>query len=517
MAFNGTGTFLRIYNWVTDKINSVPITASRMDTEMDGFATGLSNCITKDGQTTVTANIPMNSHKFTGLAVGSARTDSIALGQVQDGTYTYMGTTGGSADAYTLNPSPAITAYVATMQYTAKIAATNLTTTPYLQISGIGTPASDAVIKKLDASKSEIAVEIGDMLANGIYTWQRNSANTAWILLNPEKSYDKYLILDANAINNLGLAASVSSNALTIALKTKAGTDPSATDPVKISFRNSTLTTGTYNTRSATSATSIVISSGSTLGTTNAISSTVYVYALDNSGTIELGVSLAKFADNTIQSSTAEGGAGGADSATVLYSTTARSNVPIRLIGTVSSTQTSAGSWAASPSEISIASIIQSASFLGGLVNSTSGTSIDIVNIPSWATKITVMLIDVSTNSTSPLLLQLGNSGGILTTGYTGHYTDFTPTRGILSSGFIVTATQVAAGTYHAIINLYKFSSGNVWISEIHGIRNDSSGAASNTICCGAKDVTSSLDRVRLTTVGGAATFDNGTINIQYS
>ena len=66
MAFNGTGTFLRLYSWATDKINSIPITASRVDAEMDGMATGLSNCITKDGQTTVSANIPFNSFKATG-------------------------------------------------------------------------------------------------------------------------------------------------------------------------------------------------------------------------------------------------------------------------------------------------------------------------------------------------------------------------------------------------------------------------------------------------------------------
>jgi len=168
MAFNGTGTFVRLYNWVTDKNNSIPITASRMDAETDGIATGLSNCITKDGQTTISANIPFNSKKITGLAVGSARTDSINVGQVQDGQFTYLGTTGGAADAYTLSPSPAITAYVASMRFWAKIAATNATATPYLQISSIGTPASDAVIKKLDASKAEIAVEASDMLINGL-------------------------------------------------------------------------------------------------------------------------------------------------------------------------------------------------------------------------------------------------------------------------------------------------------------------------------------------------------------
>jgi len=183
MAFNGTGTFLRLYNWATDKINSIPITASRVDAEMDGMATGLSNCITKDGQTTVSANIPFNSFKATGLGSGTARTDAINVGQVQDNQFLYLGTTSGSADAYTLTPSPAITAYTATQQFTAKISATNLTTTPYLQISSIASPATTAVIKKLSATKTEIAVAIGDLVANGIYTFKRNSANDAWIVL----------------------------------------------------------------------------------------------------------------------------------------------------------------------------------------------------------------------------------------------------------------------------------------------------------------------------------------------
>jgi hypothetical protein len=58
MAFNGSGVFVRLFNWATDKTNSVAVTASRMDSEMDGMATGLSTCITKDGQQTTTARIP---------------------------------------------------------------------------------------------------------------------------------------------------------------------------------------------------------------------------------------------------------------------------------------------------------------------------------------------------------------------------------------------------------------------------------------------------------------------------
>ena len=51
---------------------------------------------------------------------------------------------------------------------------------------------------------------------------------------------------------------------------------------------------------------------------------------------------------------------------------------------------------------------------------STSGTAIDFTGIPSWVKRITVMLDGVSTNGTSIPLIQLGDSGGIETTGYVG-------------------------------------------------------------------------------------------------
>jgi hypothetical protein len=190
MPFNGSGTFTRNYNWVNDKIAGTPITASRMDAEFDNYANGLGQTITKDGQTILTGNIPFNNFKITGLGNGSARSDSIALGQVQDGSYTYLGTTTGSADAYTVAPAPTITAYATTQRFFAKIHATNTTTTPYLQISAIANPTTTAVIKKLSATKTEIALEASDLIANGLYEFQRNSANDAWIVLNPSKPKD---------------------------------------------------------------------------------------------------------------------------------------------------------------------------------------------------------------------------------------------------------------------------------------------------------------------------------------
>jgi hypothetical protein len=226
MAFNGTGTFTRLYNWVNDKANGFKITASRMDGEFDGIATGLSTCITKDGQTTITANIPFANYKITGLGTGNARSDSLNIGQLQDNQFLYLGTTSGSADAYTLAPTPTITSYATTQQFTVKIHATNTTTTPYLQISGIANPSTTAVIKKLNASKAEIAVEASDLIANGIYKFQRNSANDAWIVLNPEKSYLN--LVNATQATNSVRGISYLSNPITIAFNSSTSMDISA-------------------------------------------------------------------------------------------------------------------------------------------------------------------------------------------------------------------------------------------------------------------------------------------------
>jgi len=68
MAFNGSGVFYRVRNWVADATAGIKIRSDYHDAEDDGFAAGLTNCITKDGQTVITQNIPFNSKRITGLA-----------------------------------------------------------------------------------------------------------------------------------------------------------------------------------------------------------------------------------------------------------------------------------------------------------------------------------------------------------------------------------------------------------------------------------------------------------------
>jgi len=49
-GFDGSGNYVRQYSWTTDKANGVNITASRFDTEDNGFGAALSICVTRDGQ-----------------------------------------------------------------------------------------------------------------------------------------------------------------------------------------------------------------------------------------------------------------------------------------------------------------------------------------------------------------------------------------------------------------------------------------------------------------------------------
>lgn len=161
-------------------------------------------------------------------------------------------------------------------------------------------------------------------------------------------------ILGPSLIANLTVACSVATNALTIALKTEAGTDATTTDFATIGFRSATLTSGAYVHRTLTAAKSTTISSGSTAGHTSATEWPLYVYAIDAEAIspgagIEVAWSTSPVDERYLQTTTAEGGAGAADSSTVLYATTARVSVPVRLIAVLLSTQTTAGTWAAIP------------------------------------------------------------------------------------------------------------------------------------------------------------------------
>ncbi len=111
MSFNGSGTFL-INTAGQPVVSGTVISSTAFNALTADLATGLSTAITKDGQTTVTANIPMSTYKFTGLGVGSAATDSANLSQVQS-TVTKLLTSVSGADTITAVGAPVVAAYAA--------------------------------------------------------------------------------------------------------------------------------------------------------------------------------------------------------------------------------------------------------------------------------------------------------------------------------------------------------------------------------------------------------------------
>ena len=76
MPFDGSGNFNRVMNWVADAAAGTKILATRHDQEDDNLASGLSNTLTKDGQSQPTANIPMNGKRLTNVGAPTTGTDA---------------------------------------------------------------------------------------------------------------------------------------------------------------------------------------------------------------------------------------------------------------------------------------------------------------------------------------------------------------------------------------------------------------------------------------------------------
>ena len=154
----------------------------------------------------------------------------------------------------------------------------------------------------------------------------------------------------------------------------------------------------------------------------------------------------------------------------------------------------------------------------GTAQNSTSGTSIDFTGIPSWVKRITVMFNVVSTNGSSVKQIQIGDSGGIETTSYSASSAYFNTSGAFnniqATSGFIinsVTATDAIAGSF--IISCLDTTT-NTW--SFNGSAATGNTATALLLSGGAKSLSATLDRVRITTVNGTDTFDAGSINILY-
>lgn len=196
--------------------------------------------------------------------------------------------------------------------------------------------------------------------------------------------------------------------------------------------------------------------------------------------------------------------------------------VPSSPDGTIKLARGNSGATTADIISVSSAGAITGATINGGAITSataqatTSGTAIDFTGIPSWVKRITVMFNGVSTSGVSQAILQIGDSGGIETTGYLGATSQNGATvfSHATNNGIVIDGGTNAASIRHGIIVLsLVVTSTNTWANS------GTIGRSDDLICSyvgGTKPLSGTLTQLRVTTFNGTDTFDAGSINIMY-
>lgn len=383
MAFNGSGTYVLPGPAL---VTGDTVSASENNTFRNDIATALSTCVTRDGQSTVTNNLPMGGYKLTGLGAGSANGDSVRYEQVTSA----IAVTGGTITGVTINNSAI----------------------------GGSTPADGAFTK----------VTVDNLEANG---------NTI-------------ISKDTNGDINL---------------------TPNGTGSVVIS--------------------KATVSAGAFTGTLTSSNATI------TGGTITGITDLAVADGGTGQSSYTDG-------QLLIGKTTGNTLVKGTLTaGTGISVTNGSGS-------ITIASTT-------GITNktaqpSTSGTSIDFTSIPAGTKRIVVMFNGVSTTGSANIIIQLGDSGGLETTGYLAQAASIGGSTSVAryTNGFNLDGGD-AASVWHGSLTLNLLDSAtNTWVGV--GNFGKSNGNAC-VLISGSKATSAELDRLSVITTDA---FDAGSINISY-
>lgn len=339
----------------TAAVAAATIGSAAFNTLISDIAAETTNSVDRGGRSPMTADIPFGGHKVTGLASGALRTDAPSLGQLQDGTANWV-VAGGAADAITAAYVPPLTALVDGQICAFRAMAANATGAP--------TFSPNSLTARTVTKRGGAALAIGDIPGNLAESFIRyNLASTRWELLNPAVPQigTNQIPLGAVMLNGT-LVQSQAGSAQTFAIKTLAGADPSAADPVTFLFRDATAATGDYVVRSVTAALNITIPSTKGIGFANATPGRVWIGALDNAGTVELfvvnclnGTSTYPLQGWGIITTSA---VSGATAAAVPYSTAARTGVAYVPIGYATwetgGTLGTAGTWNVAPTRMQL-------------------------------------------------------------------------------------------------------------------------------------------------------------------
>jgi hypothetical protein len=242
-------------------------------------------------------------------------------------------------------------------------------------------------------------------------------------------------------------------------------------------------------------------------GTPTYISATSFSVAGDATGTLEVGRRI---------KSTNSGG--------VVYSTITASSfgAGITTVTVANDSGTlDAGLSAVSNGLLSYANPSLPTIHSGTAASGNGTTAIDFTGIPPWVRRVVLTISSLSTSGTSTPIVRIGDSGGIEATGYVGSsgaIGNAAATAAISSTTewTLIGSNTDAAAVFHAVVTLVLVdAASNTWTYAATGAF---SSATSAFFAGGAKALSATLDRVRLTTAGGTDTFDaaSALVNIIY-
>lgn len=436
---------------------------------------------------------------FTGPQLGVAAAVATAFpiaSQIQNNAFNWCGTATGTNNALALTPAIAAASYSAGQTFIFKAGATSNSGATTVAVSGLTT---------LAVQVSGVACIGGEIAANLFYGLLVDASGTSAQL------YKLSVPSTLGTAQVQPITASVAASALTATL-----------NPTSLDFRSTTIGSGTVTTLAVPAAISVVIPATATLGTISATAGTIIVLAINNAGTVELALINASGAPlltetgliSTVALTTASNSTG------VFYSTTARTNVAYRVVGYLTSTQSTAGTWATAPSTIQGAggnavvnlAVASSSSAITVLAQQSTNTKTVIdFTVPANPKRINVMFDSVTGGSTGPIIVQIGVVGTPETTSYNSASSTNGGSLGS-TAGFILSFRGTSSGTFFgdmtmslmdAATNSYTMKSGSTYDN------------ANGVVSGGGKKCAAAVTLVRVTTTTAAA-FTGGNVGCSY-
>jgi len=241
LSYNGSGTF-QINTTGQPVVTGTVISSTAFNSLTSDLATGLSTAITKDGQTTVTANIPMSNFKITGLGAATAAADAVRFSQLQNSADKLLTVTG--TDTYVATASPALTAYAAGNLFSLVVPNTN-TGASTINIDGLGAKAITRT--------GSTALVAGDMIATEVVIVVYDG--TRFQLINAN-SFTNLFVSGTLTYGGVTLTNAVTGTGKMVLDTSPAIATPTITNPTVTNYVESVVAIGTVSSSSTLSLTS---------------------------------------------------------------------------------------------------------------------------------------------------------------------------------------------------------------------------------------------------------------------